>query len=65
MNIKEIEKNYLKAKDNSFMLIPNTLEPHQIRTILYKMFTEGYIINPSDFVGYYSIRKYDENDWKK
>jgi hypothetical protein len=65
MNEEEIKKNYLEAvEEQSFNLIPKNLKPTQIRTILYKMFVDGYIISPNDLVGYYKIAPYKSENFK-
>ncbi|MGE8525838.1 hypothetical protein [Chryseobacterium rhizosphaerae] len=65
MDFENIKKTYLEeTKEQSFIFTPKNLKQTQIRTILYKMFLDGYIISPNDLVGYYNIRKYKDEDFK-
>lgn len=65
MTIEEIEKKYLELEKDSFTFIPKKLNSNEVATVLYKMFKDGYVvINSSDLVGYYSIAKYSENNFK-
>lgn len=65
MTIEEIEKKYLEKENDSFILVPRKLKSNEIATVLYRMFNNGYVvINQSDLVGYYSIKKYNKEDFK-
>lgn len=65
MNEGDIKKNYLETTgEQSFLLTPKNLISAQIRTILYKMFENGYIISPNDLVGYYKITPYKKENFK-
>ncbi|RQO42325.1 hypothetical protein DBR39_00160 [Chryseobacterium sp. KBW03] len=61
MNIENIKKKYLKSEQNSFILIPKELPSmSSLKTVLYEMFSNGYIITMNDYGGgYYSIEKYE------
>lgn len=65
MSIEEIEQTYLEKEKESFRLVPKKkLNSSEISTILFKMFNDGFIISPNDLIGYYTIRKYNEEDFK-
>ncbi|ALR31270.1 hypothetical protein ATE47_12385 [Chryseobacterium sp. IHB B 17019] len=64
MNISNIQKKYLISEKQSYILPLKKYKPTQLRTILYKMFSHGYLINFNDYSGYYYISKYRENDFK-
>lgn len=64
MNEEDIKKNYLEVEEHqSFVLQPKNLTPPQVKTILYKMFENGYIISPNNLVGYYKITPYKKENW--
>ncbi|MDQ0478283.1 hypothetical protein [Chryseobacterium sp. MDT2-18] len=59
MNIGEIEKEFLETEKEFFILKPNKMNYSTVKTVLYKMFIDGYIITLSDYGGgYYSITKF-------
>lgn len=65
MSIENLEKQYLNLeKQNTFILRTGKIEPIKVKTILYKMFINDYIITFSDYGGYYIIKKYNEKDFK-
>jgi len=56
MSIESIKKDYLNAqKKQSFILKTGNIESVKARTILYKMFVDGYIITFNDYGGYYIV----------
>ncbi|MBV8328521.1 hypothetical protein [Chryseobacterium sp.] len=60
MNIEDIKKEYLQSEQESFILIPNKVANiSSLKTVLYEMFINGYIITINDYGGgYYNIEKY-------
>lgn len=65
MSIINIEKSYLKTEpQDTFILKTGKIEPVKVQTILYKMFTNEYIVTFSDYGGYYNIKKYKEEYFK-
>lgn len=60
MNIENIKKRYLKSEQESFILIPKELpNMSSLKTVLYEMFLNGYVITMNDYGGgYYNIEKY-------
>lgn len=63
-NIEFLEKKYFKKKQGTLLLLTKNLNSSQIKTILFKMFLNGYVITLNDYTGYYSVRKYKELDFK-
>jgi hypothetical protein len=64
MDNRDIENKFLEKEGQDFILKTNVVNSTQARTILYKMFTNGYVISPNDLVGYYNIKRYREEDFK-
>lgn len=65
MHIENIEKSYLKAEQrDTFILKTGKIESVKVRTILYRMFADEYIITFSDYGGYYNIKRYKEGYFK-
>lgn len=64
MNTKEVETKFLIKEGEDFILKTNNVNASEVRTILYIMFTNDYIINPSDYGGYYILKEYKEDDFK-
>lgn len=64
MNNQDIENKFLEKEGQDFVLKTNVVNSTQARTILFKMFSDNYIISPNDLIGYYSIRKYKDEDFK-
>lgn len=61
LEVKDVKKQYLKSEQDTFILSASKFDPHIVKTILYKMFINGYIINLNDYGGYYIIRTYNQS----
>ncbi|RMZ59691.1 hypothetical protein D1632_08690 [Chryseobacterium nematophagum] len=58
MSTENIEKKYLNLEQkDAFVLQTGKIEATKVKTILYKMFTNDYIITFSDYGGYYNIKR--------
>jgi hypothetical protein len=58
LDIEDIEKKYLEKEQNYFVLTPNKIDMSTIKTVLYRMFMNGYTITLNDSGGgYYNISK--------
>lgn len=60
LSSEEIIKEYF-VKDNEvdeYFFYPKNLSVNKIKTVLYKMFLDGYLITFDDYGGKYEIKKY-------
>lgn len=64
MDNRDIENKFLEKEGQDFILKTNVVNSTQARTILYKMFVDGYIISPNDLAGYYKIATYKSENFK-
>ncbi|WP_148285241.1 hypothetical protein [Flavobacterium sp. B17] len=65
MSTENIEKKYLNLEQqDAFVLQAGKIETIKVKTILYKMFTNDYIITFSNYGGYYNIKRYSAEDFK-
>ena len=65
MSTENIEKKYLNLEQqDTFVLQTGKVEATKVKTILYKMFINDYIITFSDYGGYYNIKRYHDEDFK-
>ncbi|REC60911.1 hypothetical protein DRF65_17900 [Chryseobacterium pennae] len=58
---KEIIKKYFIIGEDVFYFYPKNISIEEKKTILYKMFLDGYLITFDDYAGKYIIKKYNLN----